>query len=131
MSRRRLASYRQVQLNTAGPGQKVVMLYEAIVKSLKEVQDAFNDDSPSRFEIINNQIQHAQQIILELQLALDLENGGEIADNLNNLYGFWLSRLSDANANKINEPVIEVANMAEEMRETWQQACIEARKQGL
>lgn len=118
-------SYQTVQRNTASPGQRVVMVYNAIVKNLNIASEAFSESSPQRFEKINSSIQLVDKLILELQLALDKENGGEIAKNLDALYTFWREHLSMANAEKDVKKISEVMKMAQELTESW----IEAEKQ--
>jgi len=111
--------YHKVQAETASPAQRVVMVYAGIVKNLKIAIDAFNGATPGKLEIINNSVQLAEKLILELQLALDKENGGEIAINLESLYIFWRRHLSNANVEKNPEKLKEVLSMVEEMHKSW------------
>lgn len=111
--------YHKVQAETASPAQRVVMVYAGIVKNLKIAINAFNETTPSKFETIHNSIQLSEKLILELQLALDKEQGGEIAKNLESLYVFWRSHLSDANVEKNPAKVKEVLSMVEELHKSW------------
>jgi len=127
-----LNNYRKIQINTASPAQRVVIVYDGIIRKLNEAINAFdNDQTPNRFETINNSLQFARQIIFELQLALDMEKGGEIAISLNNLYLFWLNQLSEANVKKEKKPVIDILELVTDMRNTWEKAAQEARKMGI
>ena len=111
--------YQKVQADTATPGQRVIMVYGGIVKNLKIAIDAFATDTPQRFEVINNALQLSEKLILELQLALDKEKGGEIAKNLESLYIFMRRHLSDANVEKKPAKVQEVLKLAEDLLKSW------------
>jgi flagellar secretion chaperone FliS len=132
MARHNAQSYRKAQINTASPGQRVVMMYEGLLKEIKKARHAMLkiDEDIGQIEVVNNSIALAQQIILELRLALDKDKGGEIASSLEDLYNFWVDKLSDANIKKdpkILNPLIE---MIGELHVTWKQATIKARQIG-
>ena len=102
MARNLAQNYRKAQFNTASPGQRVVMMYESLGRELKKARHnllKINEDIKF-IEQAHNSISLAQQIILELKLALDKEKGGDIAQSLEDLYEFWISQLSDANIKK-------------------------------
>lgn len=123
--------YRQVQIQTASPGQRVVMMYDAIVRSLQGALQAFEAPNPEQCELVHTQIRMAENGIEQLQLALDLSNGGAIAAELNRLYDFWMRHLSDGNAHKNAVNVREVLDMVMSLRDAWAQATAEARKTGI
>lgn len=111
--------YQKVQAETATPGQRVIMVYTAIVKNLKIAIDAFATDLPQRFETINNALQLAENLIIELQLALDKEKGGEIAKNLESLYIFMRRHISDGNVEKNPAKIKEVLKLVEDLLKSW------------
>lgn len=121
-------NYQTVQRNTASPGQRVIMVYSAIVKNLNLAAEAFDEQTPQRFEKINSSLLLADKLILELQLALDKENGGDIAKNLDALYTFWREHLSSANAEKSQQKVQDVLKMAQELTDSWVEAEKQTRK---
>jgi flagellar protein FliS len=109
-----------VQATTASPGQRVVMLYKAMVKNLESaVADCDMVDDLERFERINQNIQLTSQMIRELQVALDKARGGEIAENLDELYSFWRKHLFKANVEKDKAKIQEVLKMIREMSDAW------------
>lgn len=119
MPKKIIDTYHKVQAETASPAQRVIMVYAGIVKNLKLAINTFNETIPNKFEIIHNAVQLSEKLILELQLALDKENGGEIAKNLESLYTFWRHHLSDANIEKSPEKIKEVLTMVEELHKSW------------
>lgn len=133
MAKNALKSYRKAQVNTATPAQRVVMMYEGLCKELSKGKVAIEntDQDIKNIETANNAINLATQIILELNLALDMEQGGDISKNLRDLYEFWMQHLSEANTEKDAQKVGDVLTMAEEMRDTWREAAKKAKQQGI
>jgi len=121
MARRSLGAYKKVQANTASPGQRVVMVYDGIRKSLKGAITAINGNEPEGIEVANNQIQLAEQLVSELKRALDMR-AGEVSVTLNDLYEFWLRHLTEANSSKDVQKIEEVMEMVEELLDTWKEA---------
>jgi len=121
MARRSLGAYKKVQANTASPGQRVVMVYDGIRKSLKMAIEAIDSKEPDGIEVANSQIQLAEQLISELKRAIDMR-AGEVSVTLNDLYEFWLRHLTEANTEKSSEKLIEIQEMVEELLDTWKEA---------
>lgn len=117
------ASYQKVQANTASPAQRVVLVFKGICRHLETAVAAFErPDDPQRFEQINNSIMLAEQLIMELQIALDRERGGELAQNLDRIYSFWRSHLSEGNVQKDKKKVAEILALVKDMTEGWIEA---------
>lgn len=117
-----IANYQKVQVKTASPGQRVVMVYEGITKNIKMALQAFSDDSPKKFETIHNCLTLAEKLILELKIALDRERGGEIAESLDSLYDYWIEQLSLANSKKDSTPLKDIYQMVKDLTDSWRQA---------
>ena len=112
-------NYRDTQIMTASPMELIIMLYNDCIQSLEKAENAFNSEDPNKIEQINNYILHSQNVITELIVSLDMEKGGEIAVNLERLYDFMISNLSNANVVKIASPITEVREMMIDLREAW------------
>ena len=77
-------AYRQTGVKTASQGQLVVMLYEEACRQLEKAANYLkpnNTIEPRFIESLGQSLQKAQDIITELQVSLDMEKGGEIAQN--------------------------------------------------
>jgi flagellar protein FliS len=86
-----ISSYRETRVKTAGQGQLIIMLYDEAVKNLDRGLDLLSlntgeKKNPGNIEKISRFILKAQDIITELTVYLDFEQGGEIARNLFSLY---------------------------------------------
>lgn len=64
-------------------------------------------------------ISAAIRIIDSLRAALDHEQGGEIADNLEALYTYMEKRLAEANRHSDPEILAEVTSLLGRIREGW------------
>lgn len=132
MARNIAQNYRKAQLNTASPGQRVVLMYEGLHKELLKAKNLIVNISKDigNIEKAHNSISLSEQIILELKLALDMDNGGELAENLSNLYEFWIVQLSEINMKKDAKALNPILEMVEELKNTWREAAKKARQMG-
>jgi flagellar protein FliS len=113
-------SYRQVALQTAAPGQLVLMLLEGAIRSLDRAEAGFSIEDPAeQNESIHNNIQRAQDIINELNMALNIEEGGKLAHTLRALYEYMDRRLLDSNLRKSPEGLIEARKHLSTLRQAW------------
>lgn len=108
--------YRQVQVTTSGRGKLVVMLYNGAIRSLKSAVDLLKKGEMGKK---GDQIIKAQDIIMELNLALDLKAGGEIARNLRRIYLYVYRILSEANFHKSATKVEEAIRLLSILNEAW------------
>ncbi|MEO7597404.1 MAG: flagellar export chaperone FliS [Opitutus sp.] len=114
-------TYRANAVLTASPGQLVLMLFDGALKAIALAREAFSrsEDDPRRIEIINHQLQKAQNIINELQSGLNMETGGDFAQTLYRLYDYHTRRLFEANLRKDVSPVVEVEGLVGSLRDAW------------
>lgn len=110
--------YKQTQITTANQGKLIVMLYDGAIKFLNI---ALDNMSPRTYDVVNNNIIKAQDIITELLLSLNMDEGGEISQNLFNLYMYFKRQLLEANIKKDQEIIIHVIKLLKELRDAWEQ----------
>lgn len=113
--------YRQVQISTASRGKLILMLYQGAINSLKKAVEMLEKkDYMGKGECIIK----AQDIIMELNLALDM-SAGEIAQSLRGLYVYMYRRLIDANLQKDTAPIQEAIRIMSNLYEAWEQVVTE------
>ena len=90
------------------------MLYEGAIKFLNQAIVAMEvEEYSKKGRLLSN----AQEIILELNLVLNVDEGGEISKNLRSLYNYMWSRLAVAN-NKCDPLLVrEVIELLEYLKE--------------
>lgn len=112
--------YQSNQISTAEPKQLIIMLYDGAVRFLESAAQFMGDFR--MYDKANNNLLRAQDIITELMVSLDLEKGGEVAQNLLNLYAYMKKQLLDANLKKSAAEVEKVIAMLKDLRIAWDQA---------
>jgi len=60
------------------------------------------------------------RIVIGLQGALDFERGGDLANNLNELYGYVTRRLLHVNARNDLDALEEIFGLMNEIRSAWE-----------
>jgi len=100
------------------------MLYDEAVKQLalaigllEKNQNEKKD--PGKIEQISKSVMKTEEIITELMISLDFEQGGEIAKHLFSLYTWFNRELLEANITQDVDRIKTVKNMLSELRETW------------
>ena len=106
----------QSGLESASPHTLIQMLLDGALGRLALAKGFMERSS---HEEKGRAIGSAISIIGGLQSSLDLEKGGEIAENLNALYTYMTERLFSAGSNNDIKIVDEVSGLLEEVRESW------------
>jgi flagellar protein FliS len=117
--------YQRMQVNTATPGQLVLMLYEAGSRWAREGATALEAGELEKGHAL---LLKAQEAVTELAGGLDQKAGGEIATNLDRLYDYMYRRLVVANVEKDVGAAQEVAGMLSELRQVWAQVLQEGNR---
>ena len=110
------AQYKNTQIQTATPGQLILLLYEGGIKFCKLAKVSIEENNIMN---ANNYIIKAQDIVSELMNSLDMKSGIEIANNLYSLYDYMLTKLIDAKLKKNIDDLEEVQKLLEELRDSW------------
>ncbi len=109
--------YKETQIKTANQGQLILMMYDGAIKFIKIAKTGFKG---KKYDIVNNNIIKAQDIITELMLSLRLD-AGDIAKNLYSLYEYMNRRLIESNIKKNEAICDEIVKLLEELRGVWNQ----------
>ncbi len=94
------------------------VLYDEAIAALQAAIDAIEDgDIERRF----NSIAMASEFIAHLYMTLDVQRGGEVAENLARIYSFILGNLAFVNIH--NDPQIakDAIALLEPLRDSWQE----------
>lgn len=109
-------------MQTAAPGQIVLMLFEGAIRCLDRAECGFEIEDPAESnQTIHNNLQRAQEILHELNMALDLEQGGELAHTLRSLYEYMDRRLLESNLQKTTDGLTETRRHLATLRDAWAQ----------
>jgi len=117
------STYKETKIKTASQGQLILMLYDEAVKQLNMALELLELNSqkkePGKIEQISKAVMKTEEIITELTVSLDFEQGGEIAKNLFALYSWFNKELLEANIAQDLGRIKTVRDMISDLRDTW------------
>jgi flagellar protein FliS len=94
----------------------IQMLFDGLIDSLSSARGHIERQS---IEEKSKCLTRASRILVGLQGALDFEQGGDLAANLHELYGYGIRRLLQVNVHNDLEALQEVHSLMSEVREAW------------
>lgn len=110
--------YLQDSISTASPAKLLIMLYDRLILDLMQGEEAIRGADR---ETANDKLTHAQEIVLELRVTLDVD-AWDGAPGLASLYGFVLTELIGANIRQDADRVTSCRNLLEPLRDAWREA---------
>jgi flagellar secretion chaperone FliS len=116
MNDRASRHYQTQQIMTASPAMLVFMLYDKAIVCLKE---AIRAVEAGDIEVRCKANGRAMEIVAHLRGTLDRQKGGEIAANLDRLYGFILALLPKVDFNNDAGTAQTAIDLLTPMRESW------------
>lgn len=111
-------AYRRTDVETRSPMELVIMLYDGALRFVGEAREAIDrKDVKARTDATRR----ALDIVTELQNTLNLEQGGDIALELDRLYSYVLAKLLEVTRGDAiaADEVLKLLGM---LREGWSQA---------
>jgi flagellar protein FliS len=115
-----LKQYQSVDLRatieTASPHKLISMLLDGALGSLAKASGAIERNN---IEERTKHLNKASEIVVGLKGSLDLEQGGEIAANLNALYDYMIRMIMEANRGNDGDKVQEIMNLMLEIKQGW------------
>ena len=118
--------YQKTTVETASNEKILIMLYDGAIQFLNKAKIALNEKN---YEQSHNNLMGAQRILEEFINTIDKEPNPELANNLINLYEYFITRLVQANIKHEIGPVDEVLKFLKDLKSTWEQAISIAQKE--
>ncbi len=111
--------YQNNQILNASPEQILILLYDGSIRFCRQAIHAMESgDRKTQAE----KISRAMAIVCEFANTLDHEVGGEMAADLDALYGFMVRELTRANIQNDRKALETVEDLLTGLRETWAEA---------
>jgi len=111
--------FKQNHMNTAQPGDLVVMLYDGIVRFLTNAAKASEEQDPAA---TGYAITRALDIIAYLQAILRSDVAPELVGRLDSAYSAWSTALVKANIDQSAESIQEILSQVQGLRDAWNEA---------
>jgi flagellar protein FliS len=129
------AQYRAVRSHglvaDASPTRLVQIMFEHVLSYLATASGCMQriqDNRPLNDVIAKgNAMSKAIALIGQLNGTLDMERGGQIAENLRALYEYMLNRLTLANATNDTSLLAEVSGLVAKIKSGWDQIVTDSR----
>ncbi|MCL9782551.1 flagellar export chaperone FliS [Vibrio sp. S4M6] len=115
-----LQAYKKVsvdsQLSAASPHKIVQMLMAGAIERLIQGKAAMlQGNIPSKGERLGK----ALDIIISLRSCLSMDDGGDVAKNLDQLYEFMITQIADANHKNDPQLLDDVIEIVREIKSAW------------
>lgn len=112
-------AYMKVKVKTSTtPLDLVIMLYDGAIEFLQRAAFYINQNNIEKKVYF---ISKGIAIIEELLLTLNMDEGGEVAQNLQSLYLYMLKELISANAHNDVEKIRHIEFLLSELRSAWRE----------
>lgn len=118
MNNKAAQAYIQTKVGTTDQGQLLLLLYDGALRFLQQAREKMLAKDYAGKGVY---ISKALDIIGELSSSLNMEKGGELATNLNNLYFLCMARLLDANLKMNVERLDSVCEILSGLRSAYAQ----------
>jgi flagellar protein FliS len=116
-------AYYQTHVQSRSPLELVVMLYDGALRFCDQAATAMDaGDMPAKATAMSR----ALAILAELQSTLNVQDGGEVARQLDALYTHMNDRLVEANIQRSSAPIREVIRLLTPLRDAWSQVATPA-----
>lgn len=108
--------YQNNQILNASPEQILIMLYDGAIRFCRQAIHAMDE---GQRKVQAEKISRAMAIVCEFANTLNHEVGGEIATDLDALYGFMTRELTRANLQNDRKALETVEDLLTGLRATW------------
>ncbi len=111
-------SYLKTGIETANLPKIIAMGYDRIILELeKAIESIEKEDTKSKINSINKSL----DVLFTLKVGLDFEKGGEIAQNLNDIYDFCEKQVMIGNLKNDINKLRDVINLLNTVKEGWEE----------
>ncbi len=111
-------AYRAAEVETLSQRDLIVKMYQATERFLRQAQAGMGAEDHHAAHVGCTK---AKNIVLELFATLNLEQGGDIAKQLRELYLFFITRITESNLRKEPALIEEILPLISTLREAWEQ----------
>ena len=116
-----LAHYGQIkndsQTTYASPHQLMLMLFDGAIEAMSMTIGAIQHN---KFELRSKQSTRSISVINGMRECLDMEAGGDLANNLYSLYSYMAKELFKASFKNDADTVQNIQTMLKDIRESWE-----------
>lgn len=116
--------YAEQAATTVSPARLVLLAYESAAGAIEAAECQLKAEKGD-LGVVSHELGRAQQLLAELEGALDHNKGGAMASSLQSLYAYARRRLLEANLAKDPVPLPEIRRIITDLGDAWRSAVIE------
>jgi len=115
-----ISQYKNVSINadisSATPHRLIQMLFEGALTKINQAHGAIDR---KEYDVKSSELSKVMAILMELSSALNKEKGGELSENLSELYLYMHGQIMKANASNDVSILAEVSRLLVELKTAW------------
>lgn len=120
--------YQRTNVTTASKEKILIMLYEGAIRFTMQARSAMKEN---KIADKGKYISKATAILSELMATLDFKVGGELAQDLENLYVFMIDKLIEGNINNDSKCLDTVEELLRTLHTAWKDIVDNPRPDGV
>ncbi len=112
----KLNTYQQVETSTKTQLDLILKVYDGAIKAFKDASEYYQKEELNEgYE----QLERSRKFITHLYTTLDMDKGGEVAQNLSQLYVYVINQINVAEATKDLKIIDECVSILNNVRSGW------------
>lgn len=112
----KLNTYQQVETSTKTQLDLILKVYDGAIKSFKDASEYYQKEELNEgYE----QLERSRKFITHLYTTLDMDKGGEVAQNLGQLYVYIINQINVAEATKDLNIIDDCIGILNNVRSGW------------
>ena len=119
-------AYYKANVQTSDQLNLIILLYDGLLRFLKKAAVKIEGQE---LEEAHNYLVRSKNIVQELLSTLKIEEGGEVAQNLRELYLYCFRKIVEANLRKDVQLIQDVIKVIDNLKQGWLQIKAERQQQ--
>jgi len=112
----KLNTYQQIETSTKSQLDLILKVYDGTIKEFKDASESYKKEEYNQgYE----HLEKSRKFLTHLYSTLDMDKGGEVAENLGKLYVFMINQVNVAEATKDLKLIDENINILNNIRSGW------------
>jgi flagellar secretion chaperone FliS len=112
----KLNTYQQIETSTKSQLDLILKVYDGAIKEFKDASESYKKEEYNKgYE----HLEKSRKFLTHLYSTLDMDKGGEVAENLGKLYVFMINQVNVAEATKDLKLIDENINILNNIRSGW------------
>ncbi|MFH1687160.1 MAG: flagellar export chaperone FliS [bacterium] len=113
-----LGTYRTMETHGKSQLDLILQVYNGAIKAYETASAKLANQE---FDAGREELEKAKRFVVHLYTTLDTEQGGEVADNLSQLYAFVVNESNVVAATKDTGRIDDIVSILDNLRQGWQE----------